>query len=288
MLLISGKNVECAMKDPLPEILDFLPEINNIKPIDQTKEYDLAILVDAAGVFRAGAKVNAKEFIRIDHHIGGEFYGGYDTIDTTAPSTTYIIANLLKEWDEELIDKEIASCLYTGLITDTGSFRHNNVDDRTFEMARFLVKKGADPSYIAKMVFERNKLSTIRLLQETLATLELYEDGKIASLVVERETLNKCDAKEEETEGFVNYARSIKGVEVAFIMIQKEDLETWRVSLRGKGSIDVRNIASFFGGGGHKDAAGCKIKGEKEEVKRKIVSKISEELKKNHLTLNVS
>lgn len=280
-----GKNVECAMKDPVPEILDFLPEINNIKTLQGKDQYDLAILVDAAGVFRAGTDVNAKEFIRIDHHIGGEFYGGYDTIDTTAPSTTYIIANLLKEWDENLIDKEIATCLYTGLITDTGSFRHNNVDDRAFDMAKFLVKKGADPSYIAKMVFERNKLSTIKLLQETLSTLELYENGKIASLIIERKTLEKCNAKEEETEGFVNYARSINGVEVAFIMIQKEDLETWRVSLRGKGNVDVRNIASYFGGGGHKDAAGCRIKGEKEEVKQKLVERITEELKKTNFAL---
>ncbi|HIE59040.1 MAG TPA: bifunctional oligoribonuclease/PAP phosphatase NrnA [Persephonella sp.] len=280
-----GKSVECAMKDAVPQVLDFLPEVNNIKPIDPKKEYDVAILVDAAGVFRAGTKVNAKEFIRIDHHIGGEFYGGYDTIDTTAPSTTYIVASLLKEWNEKLIDKEIATCLYTGLITDTGSFRYNNVDDRAFDMAKFLVKKGADPSYIAKMVFERNKLSTIKLLQETLSTLKLYENGKIASLIIERKTLQKCDALEEETEGFVNYARSIKGVEVAFIMIQKEDLKTWRVSLRGKGNVDVRNIAAYFGGGGHKDAAGCRIKGGKEEVKEKLVEKIAEELRKNNLVL---
>jgi len=275
-----GKTVECATKDPVPEILDFLPEVESIQKLNSEKEYDLAIIVDAAAVQRAGVEVKAKEFIRIDHHIGGEFYGGYDTVDTTAPSTTYIVANLLREWEEQLVDKDIATCLYTGLITDTGAFRHNNVDDRAFEMASFLVHKGADPHYIAMMVYERNKLSTIKLLQATLSTLELYENGMVASLVVERKMLEKCGAKEEETEGFVNYARSIDGVEVAFIMIQKEDLITWRVSLRGKGNVDVRRIALHFGGGGHRDAAGCRIKGSKEEVKRKLLEVIKQELKR--------
>jgi len=278
-----GKNVECAMKDPVPEVLDFLPDVECIKRLTPDEKYDLAILVDAAGKFRAGVEVNAIEFVRIDHHIGGDFYGGYDTIDTTAPSTTYIVATLLKEWNENLIDEEIATCLYTGLITDTGSFRHNNVDDRAFEMARFLVKKGANPSFIASMVFERNKLSTIKLLQKTLSTLELYEEGKIASLIIERKALKECNAKEEETEGFVNYARSIKGVEIAFIMIQKEEPDLWRVSLRGKGNVDVREIATHFGGGGHKNAAGCRIRGTKEEVKRKLIDRISKQLKKDSL-----
>jgi len=273
-----GKDVECAMKDPVPEVLDFLPQVEKIKTLPNKEPYDIGILVDAAGINRAGTDVKAKEFIRVDHHIGGDFYGGSDTVDTTAPSTTYIVANILREWNENLIDKDIATCLYTGLITDTGAFRHNNVDDRAFDMAKFLVQKGADPHYIATMVYERNKLSTVKLLQETLSTLKLYENGKISSLTVERKTLQKCGAKEEETEGLVNYARSIDGVEVAFIMIQKEDLQTWRVSLRGKGKVDVRNIAAHFGGGGHRDAAGCRIKGAKEEVEKKLVERIKQEL----------
>lgn len=275
-----GKDVECAMKDPAPAILDFLPNIDKIKKLPNEKTYDLAILVDAACSFRAGTKINAKEIIRIDHHIGGNKESNYDFIDTYAPSTTFLVAKILRYWNEEKINSNIATNLYTGLLTDTGSFRYNNVDDEAFEMAEFLVKKGADPTYIANMIYERNKLSTIKLLQLTLSTLKLYAEGKIASLIVERKYLHETGALEEETEGFVNYARSIDGVEIAFIMIQKEDPDLWRVSIRGKGNIDVREIAEYFGGGGHRDAAGCRIRGKKEEVLNKLVERAKQQLEK--------
>lgn len=202
----------------------------------------------------------------------------YDYVEVTSPSTTFIVTQILREWDENLIDKDIATCLYTGLITDTGSFRYNNTDERAFEVAKFLVSKGADPFYISKMVFERNKLSTINLLQKTLSTLEIYGEGKIAILTVFRDFLKECSALEEETEGFVNFARSIDGVEIAILMIQKEDLKTWRVSLRGKGNVNVQQIASHFGGGGHKDAAGCRIIGDYYEIKNQLIQKSKEYL----------
>ena len=275
-----GKNVECGIKDPVPHILDFLPDVDKVQKLPNEKEYDLAILVDAAGSFRAGCEIKAKEIIRIDHHIGGNKESNYDFIDTYAPSTTFLIAKILRYWDEEKIDESIAINLYTGLITDTGSFRYNNVTEEAFELADFLVRKGVDPHYVSNMIYERNQLSTIKLLQLTLSTLTIYENGKIASLVVERKFLEKTGALEEETEGFVNYARSIEGVEVAFIMIQKEDLQTWRVSIRGKGNVDVREIAEYFGGGGHRDAAGCRIKGEKSEVISRIIEKAKKQLEK--------
>jgi len=127
-----------------------------------------------------------------------------------------------------------------------------------------LVEKGADPFYVSTMIFERNKPNVIQLLTKTLSTLELYHDSKIASLVVKRDFIEKTGTDEEDTEGFVNYA-------VAFIMIQKPDRKTWRVSLRGKGKVPVRDIAKEFDGGGHRDAAGCRVIGEEGEVKRKIV-----------------
>jgi phosphoesterase RecJ-like protein len=276
-----GKNVECGMKDPVPAVLDFLPDVDKIQKLPNNKEYDLAILVDAAGSYRAGCEIKAKEIIRIDHHIGGNKESNYDFIDTYAPSTTFLVAKILRYWDENKIDENIATNLYTGLITDTGNFRYNNVTEEAFELAEFLTKKGADPNYIANMVYERNKLSTIKLLQLTLSTLRIYENGKIAALIVPREFLKQTGALEEETEGFVNYARSIKEVEIAFIMIQKEDLTTWRVSIRGKGSVDVREIAEYFGGGGHRDAAGFRIKGSQQEILEKILKRAKEQLKKD-------
>ncbi|WP_293445550.1 bifunctional oligoribonuclease/PAP phosphatase NrnA [Persephonella sp.] len=272
------KNVRMAMKDKAPHVYDFLPDIEKIEKLPINHRFNLAVILDAAGMYRADAPVDAKEYLRIDHHIGGVFESINDYVDPYAASTTVVVGRMLREWDEKCIDKEIAICLYTGLLTDTGSFKHNNVNEEAFEFARYLTSKGVDPSRIASLIFERNKPSAIHLLQKVLSTLELFYTGKIASLVVKRDFINKTGADEEDTEGFVNFARSIEGVEVAFIMIQKPDLETWRVSLRGKGRINVQKIAKRFGGGGHRDAAGCRIKGSEREVKQKLIEAIKEEI----------
>ncbi len=274
-----GKNVDMAMKDDVPFVYNFLSDTDKIKKLPLNKEYDLGIIVDAAGVFRAGVEVKAKEFMRIDHHREGEFYGDYDLVDTTAPSTTTVIARLLREWDKDAIDKEIAQDLYVGLLTDTGSFRHSNITSETFEIGKFLVEKGADPVLISRQVFERNKPEVVQLLQKVLSTLEVHNGGKISSLVVRRDFIEETGTKEEDTEGFVNFAKGLDGIKTAFIMIQKPDRETWRISLRGKGEINVQNVAKALGGGGHKDAAGCRIKGSEKEVKNKVINAILDELK---------
>ncbi len=278
-----GKNVRMAMKDDIPHVYDFLPDVEKIEKLPINNKFSLAVILDAAGMFRADAPVNAKEYMRIDHHIGGVFESVYDYVDPYASSTTVVVGRILRYWDESCIDKEIATCLYTGLLTDTGSFKHNNVNEESFEFAKYLVSKGIDPSKIASLIFERNKPSAIHLLHRVLSTLEMYEDGKIASLIVKRDFIEETGSLEEDTEGFVNFARSIEGVEVAFIMIQKEDRETWRVSLRGKGNVNVQKIAKRLGGGGHRDAAGCRLKGSLEEVKNRIVSEIQKEIRQEQI-----
>lgn len=282
-----GKDVVPAMKDDLPYIYNFLPASEDIKKLPIEKEFETAILVDAAFKERSGVEIKAKEVIRIDHHIGGKFESIYDYVEVGSPSTTSLVTQILRQWDENSIDKDIATCLYTGLITDTGNFRYNNTNEKTFEIAQYLVSKGADPFYISKMIFERNRLSTLMLLQKTLSTLEIHQNGKIAILTVFRDFLNQTGSTEEETEGFVNFARSIDGVKVAVLMIQKQDLYTWRVSLRGKGDVNVQKIASELGGGGHKDAAGCRVKGDYYDAKDKIVQTIKRYLPQDEYLLVV-
>ncbi|RUM59677.1 MAG: bifunctional oligoribonuclease/PAP phosphatase NrnA [Persephonella sp.] len=282
-----NKDVEMAMKDEVPYIYNFLKNIDKIKKLPIDKTYDLAILVDAAGVFRAGAEVKAKEFMRIDHHRNGERYGEWDYIDISAPSTTTLVTKLLRKWDEELIDKDIAESLYVGLLTDTGSFRHSNITPEIFDLAKFLVEKGANPSYISQQVFERNKPETLKLLNKVLSTLQLHNNGKVASLIVKKDFFDETGTKEEDTEGFVNYARGLDGVDVAFIMIQKpNNPDTWRVSLRSKGDFNVEKVAKELGGGGHKNASGCRIKGEEKEVKEKILNVITKNLNINSCSTN--
>ncbi|NPA57790.1 MAG: bifunctional oligoribonuclease/PAP phosphatase NrnA [Aquificae bacterium] len=275
-----GKNVRMAMKDPVPHIYDFLPEVDRIEKLPLPDSFDLAVVLDAAGFYRVDAPVQAKEYMRIDHHIDGVQESENDYVDPEAAATTVVVGRLLKEWDENSIDHRIATCLYTGLLTDTNSFRHNNVNEEAFEFARYLVSKGVNPSQVASLVFERNKPAVIHLLNKALSTLQIDYGGKIASLSVRREFIEGTGASEEDTEGFVNFARSLDGVEVAFIIIQKEDRKTWRVSLRGKGRINVQKIAKRFGGGGHRDAAGCRIEGDEKTVKEKLIGAIKEEIEK--------
>jgi phosphoesterase RecJ-like protein len=273
-----GKNVTMAMKDDFPFVCDFMPEVNEIKKLPINHKFSVAILVDASSKNRAGVEIYADEIIRIDHHIGGEFESIYDIVDDFSPSTTAVMTYVLRNWDQNLIDEKIATALYAGLITDTGSFRYNNTTDKTFEIAEFLVKKGANPHHISKMLFERNKVNVLKLLTETLSTLELYHNDQIAVLTVFRDFLNETNTREEDTEGFVNFARSIDTVKVAVLMIQREDLKTWRISIRGKGEVDVQKIARKFGGGGHKDASGCRVVGNYEDVKSKLVEAIAERI----------
>jgi phosphoesterase RecJ-like protein len=136
-----GKNVTMAMKDDFPFVCDFMPEVNEIKKLPINHKFSVAILVDASSKNRAGVEIYADEIIRIDHHIGGEFESIYDIVDDFSPSTTAVMTYVLRNWDENLIDEKIATALYAGLITDTGSLRYNNTTDKTFEIAEFLVKK---------------------------------------------------------------------------------------------------------------------------------------------------
>ncbi len=274
-----GKEVYIGSKDNVPHFLDFLPGVEEvIKP--DGRYYDVGIVVDASGFYRVGTEVKVGKRIRIDHHVGGEFYGPHDYIDPNAPATAALVYEIIKAWDETAIDKDIATCIYTGLATDTGFFRYSNTDQRTFELARELVFYGADPYYVYTMFSERESFNKMKLISKVLDTIELHEGGLVAGITIFKRFLNETGTKYEDTEGLVNYPRSIEGVKVAYALIEKPDEGVWKVSLRAKGDVNVGKIAERLGGGGHKYASGAKIKTSSyEEAKEKLLSAIKEELK---------
>lgn len=274
-----GKEVYIGSKDEVPHFLDFLPKSNEIIKIPNGKFYDIGIIVDASGFYRAGAEVKVGKKIRIDHHVGGEFYGKYDYIDPNAPATAVLIYELIKNWDEAAIDEEIATCIYTGLATDTGFFRYSNTDERAFELAKELVRFGADPYYVYTMFSEREKPNKMKLISKVLETLELYEDGQVAGILIFRKFLEETGTSYEDTEGLVNYPRAIEGVKVAFALIEKPEEGIWKVSLRAKGNVNVGRIAERLGGGGHKYASGAKIKTrDYKEALNKLLEAVRKEL----------
>jgi len=255
-----GKNVKVGCKDKVPHFLDFLPHADEVIRLPTDEVFDLGIVVDASGFYRVGAEVKVVRKVRIDHHIGGEFYGEFDYIDHSAPATASLVYNLLKYWDKDCIDAEIAQCLYAGLATDTGFFRYSNTSAEVFEMAKELVMLGADPHQTYVMFSERESLNKMKLISKVLDTLTCYEDGLIAGITIFDRFFKETATEYPDSEGLVNYPRSIEGVEVAFALIEKPDEGVFKVSLRSKGKVNVAKIAEKLGGGGHKYASGCKIK----------------------------
>ena len=156
------------------------------------------------------------------------------------------------------ISPEVATCLYTAVLTDTGSFCFNGTTERTFALAQELVRCGADPVSIAHNVYFSTQLSKMRLLGAALNGLQ--RDGSLAWMHVDRETMERCAATEEDCEGLVNYALAIKGIEVALFFREQPD-GRFRVSLRSKGAVNVAAVAQALGGGGHECASGCAVDG---------------------------
>lgn len=169
--------------------------------------------------------------------------------------------------------------MYSGLATDTGFFRYSNTTAEVFEMAKELVQLGADPYKTYVMFSERESLNKMKLISKVLETLTCYEDGLVAGVIILDRFFKETGTEYSDSEGLVNYPRSIEGVEVAFALIEKSDEGVFKVSLRSKGKVDVAKIAERLGGGGHKYASGCKIRAQDyQSALEMVLSAIKEEL----------
>ena len=243
---------------PLPQYLDFLPNFNKITD-KLPKNIDLTIAFDCGSFDRLGIEEKGEFLINIDHHISNTNYGDINIVKPDYASTSQVVYEMLKTNNVE-IPKESAICLYSALITDTGSFQYESVNEKVFLTAAELVKAGAEPANVAKMLFQRDKLSRLRLLAKAYDTIELCCDGKVAFVEVTKEMLEMSGAVKEDSDSIVNSIRAIVTVEVA-CMLREED-EGIKISLRSKNYADVSKIAIKYGGGGHIRAAGATIKDE--------------------------
>jgi len=284
-----GKEVVFYNKDGVPELLRFLPRSERIgNSIDDIKgTFDLAFALDCTGTGRAGGEF--EEFLKsgrggkaviMDHHQTNSSSADHHLLDPRASSTGIIIYSVLKRLPVE-IDSDIAKNLYTTIIGDTGSFKYSNTNPETFRVAADLVERGADPAEISEALFESEPLRKLKLIGLVLPTLEVSGDKKIASVYVDRNMYLQSGACREDSEGIVNIPRSIKGVEVAVFFREEsgKDGQSWKVSLRSKGDVDVAKIAEGFGGGGHRKAAGCSLGGSLENVKKTMFGAIEEALR---------
>lgn len=282
-----GKDVYIISREVIQDNLSFLSLGSEIdgKTTEPVKETDLVIVLDCGNKERICADIDAYDgpVMNIDHHISNDSYGKYNFVDSTAAATAEIVYLLLKEFNFEFnivsdVFEKIGSCLYTSLVTDTGSFRHSNVTKRTFDIAGELISCGVKNDKIHNELFGNKPFNKVKLIGEALNNLELLIDNKVTIMVLTMETLEHFGMTNVDTSDIINMALNIDGVEVSVVI--KETGDGVKASLRSKNDIDVRKIAEVFGGGGHVKASGLKINGiSVKEAKNRIIEEIEKEIK---------
>jgi phosphoesterase RecJ-like protein len=254
-----GKQASVVLSDGVPGIYRPLPYADSVlHDIEHAPEAEAAIILECDGLARTRLAGLEKHYlINIDHHDTARPFADVNWIDPNACATAEMIFHLAREAGVG-ISPEVATCLYTAVLTDTGSFCFSGTTERTFALAQELVRRGADPVKIAHNVYFSTQLSKMKLLGAALGTLD--QDGSLAWMHVTHRTMLDCEAQEEDCEGLVNYALAIQGIEVALFFREQADGK-FRVSLRSKGGVNVASVAESFGGGGHTCASGCAIEG---------------------------
>jgi phosphoesterase RecJ-like protein len=254
-------------QSPIPALYRFLPWSHRVCRLPgDIQKYEAAVILDCGEFERIGNSVEYVQqipvIINIDHHFTNTHFGSINLIVADACATCEIVYQLLLEMGVT-INQPMARCLYTGILTDTGSFRFSNTNRSTFEICEELVKVGVNPHDVAKHVYGQYSLSRIKLLNLALDSLEISKNGKISLMTLTDKMLQETGTQNEDIDGMINYARRIKNVKVA-VLIQEYrngrrrsgERGRYHVSLRSDGSVDVANIALSFGGGGHVTAAG--------------------------------
>ncbi len=267
-----GKTVTVLNADPVPGNLAFLPGADSVVREEDGSRYDVAVLVDCGSAERTGRVqreiCKPPVLVNIDHHRTNGGCGEYCLVDPDAAATGMLIYRILSALGVE-IGYDVAVNIYVAILTDTGSFHYTNSSPEAFHIAGEMIRRGIDPWAVAEQVYETQSADRLRLLGRVLSSLEITAGGKVASITTMKKDLADFSAGKDSLEGFINYPRSIIGVEVA-VSFREEDEGEFRVSFRSKGRVDVSAIALAFGGGGHRNAAGCTVRGPFAEVKRNV------------------
>ncbi len=271
-----GKTVYLEIPTKPAYIYDFLDDYNAVEITTNSKDVEVIIALDSAEMHRCGLDkeyVKDKLLINIDHHKTNPGFGNINLIEPEAAAVGCIVYDILKS-NGLPITKKTAEYLYLSILTDTGSFRYSSTSPKTFKVAADLLEKGVEPWYIASNVYEREKPETYKLLSLTLDTLELHLSGKLALLYTTQDMFKRTNTTADNTESFVNFARSIRGVEVG-VFLREDEPNVFKISIRSRGSVDVSEVAARFEGGGHKNAAGGTLRAPLKEAKQKIIDAFS-------------
>jgi len=270
-----GKRVTMYNRDGVPRIYRFLEGAHEVMSGPEPKGHgaDVIVSLDCGSPGRLGvteAFFAGATLINIDHHRSNQGFGDICCVDARYCATGAMVHDLLCAM-EVRITPAIARALYTAILTDTGSFRLANCTAEVYRLAADLVRCGVEPWDVCRHVYESMRPAALRLLGRSLEALRIRDDGRSAWLVVTRTMFRETGSDVEDTEGLIDYARALDGVEVAVLI--REDMhrpDCWKISFRGKTHADVGGLAERLGGGGHQHAAGCVLQGSLDEVRAQL------------------
>lgn len=292
-----GHNSIVVMPNDFPEFLKWLPESDKIYRFDgqnhqslrTIRNSEIAFLLDFNALHRLGDDMASKisdypnAFAMIDHHQQPDSIAKYLYSDTSICSTSQMVYHFIEKFDDiNLIDMDIATCIYTGIMTDTGSFRFRSTDSTTHRVVANLIEKGAENDRIHSNVYDSNSYNRLLLLGQALSNLKILSDYNTAYITISQEEKDRFNFQKGDTEGVVNYALSVKGISFGVIFIEDKEQGIIKISFRSKGSFSVNQFArNHFNGGGHDNAAGGKSFLSLEETVKQfesILPKYSDEL----------
>jgi len=283
LLRSMGKGALIWFRDPISSVYASVPGVERIHqspepPGGFPERFDAIIAIECPSLERSGIEEQLAgpglPILNIDHHLGNQHYAQVNWVDSAAPSAGEMIHRLAKTMNVAL-DDETANVLYMTLLTDTGGFRFSNATEAAFEASAQLVREGARPEQVSQWIYENRPLPVLRLLGEMLQTLELHQDGRIVTALLTAEMMQRAGAGVSDTEGLVDYPRTIAGVEGVALLRERPEGDT-KVSLRSRGEVDVEKVARRFGGGGHKNAAGFVLEGKPSANRDQVVSSLAE------------
>ncbi|HEX5068875.1 MAG TPA: DHH family phosphoesterase [Vicinamibacterales bacterium] len=267
-----GKTVRMVSRDPVPLPYRDFPHINDIEFTTRVDgPSDAVVILECSDITRPGIEGLEPYFvINVDHHLGNAMYGDANWFDGSAAACAEMVADIIDAL-EVAWTPEIASHLFLGVATDTGSFHHGPISARTFELCRRVAATGVDPAALSQRIFDSFGIGRVKLMGAILSQMELLHHGRLAVLEFDDALLERHGATIDDTEGLVNLPLGAREVSAVALFKRQKDGST-RVSLRSKGDVDVRGVSGIWGGGGHKNAAGLTLTGDFPAQKAALVA----------------
>lgn len=271
-----GKDVTVVNKDAAPAPLMTFPGVPTITISDTASgEFDAAVIMECGDLGRPGVAGLERYFlINIDHHPGNTGYGDINWFDSSAAACGEMVFDLVQALGVPLT-REIATHIYLAILTDTGSFHYSSISPRTFEICRHTLEAGVDAVAVARSVYDSNNMGRLKLFGAVLSAMQIDPSGRIAIVYLDHEMARAAGGTYEDTEGLINLPLTVKEIQ-AVVFFKQNEGDEYRVSMRSKGEIDIGTVAKSFGGGGHKNAAGCTVTGAIDALQKLFLEKIEQ------------